>query len=183
MIGRVLGKIKGPVALALIGILVILAAVSYRLIDRELTRRAEAPLNVVASRGGFDTFVDLEGNQISLDEYRGGSVAIVTWATWCPSCHDQLRVAAQVAEKEGVAVLALNRMEPRATIDDYLNHYGAVDGLRYIIDTKDLFHSTTEGFAVPEFFLFDDRGEIRVHTRGEQTAEELQVAIQSSRDK
>ena len=57
------------------------------------------------------TLRDLEGNKISLRDYRGKVVLVVGWATWCYPCRRELRVLQQWAGKRRfreVVVLTVN---------------------------------------------------------------------------
>lgn len=37
-----------------------------------------------------DTYTDLQGNSINLNDYRGKWVVVNYWATWCPPCLEEI---------------------------------------------------------------------------------------------
>ncbi|PRY86993.1 TlpA family protein disulfide reductase [Mongoliibacter ruber] len=44
-------------------------------------------------------FQDLDGNMVSLDDYRGKTVFINLWATWCPPCRAEMPHISELYKK------------------------------------------------------------------------------------
>ncbi|MCA9933593.1 MAG: TlpA family protein disulfide reductase [Anaerolineales bacterium] len=68
------------------------------------------------------TAQDLEGNTISLSDYRGKPVMINFWATWCPPCRQELpdfEQAYQAYAEDELVILALNQDEPANLVESY----------------------------------------------------------------
>ncbi len=70
---------------------------------------------------------DLAGKTHRLADYRGKWVVLNYWATWCPSCLDEIPDLATLSEKHkanlvvlGVAVDYKNEKEVRDFVDDML---------------------------------------------------------------
>jgi thiol-disulfide isomerase/thioredoxin len=54
------------------------------------------------SNTNFDyrgSFVDMEGNRINLEDYRGKTVFINLWATWCPPCRAEMPHISEMYKK------------------------------------------------------------------------------------
>jgi peroxiredoxin len=67
---------------------------------------------------------DLEGNPVSLADFRGKFLVVNFWATWCEPCTrewpDLDMLAARLAEREDVAVLAISVDQEPEAIAPYL---------------------------------------------------------------
>jgi peroxiredoxin len=63
---------------------------------------------------GF-TLEDLDGNEVSLSDYRGSVVLLNFWATWCPPCMAEIpdfEQAYRARQGDGFVVLGINVEEP-----------------------------------------------------------------------
>jgi len=56
---------------------------------------------------------DLDGNMVSLSDFRGQNLVINSWATWCPFCVTELPDFAALQKEFGdqIVVIAINRQE------------------------------------------------------------------------
>ncbi len=75
----------------------------------------------VADKADF-TLPDLEGNPVSLSDYRGKWVIVNYWATWCPPCLEEIPDLVDVYEnnREDVVVLGIDYEEVSL---DYLKEF------------------------------------------------------------
>jgi len=74
---------------------------------------AAGPAQVGAKAPGFSTW-DLNGNRVSLGDFRGKPVLLTFWATWCTACQDELPALQQIADTyraAGLTVLAVDYRE------------------------------------------------------------------------
>lgn len=121
------------------------------------------------------TYFDLDGNPVSLVDFKGESLIINAWASWIPFSQSELKLLALVKADKGdaVTVLAINRMENAETVKAYLEYIGKPEGIIFLVDPSDTFYKAVSGYAMPETVFYDRDGVIAVHKRGVLTPDEL----------
>ena len=69
---------------------------------------------------------NLEGQYISLSDFRGEPVLVNFWASWCPYCRYEMPFIQEVYEEwsaSGLVVLAINKGESLSTVEDFMQSY------------------------------------------------------------
>jgi peroxiredoxin len=69
---------------------------------------------------------DLEGQQVSLQHYRGKVVFLNFWATWCIPCREEMPAMEQLHqtfEAQGLAILAVNLKESPEQVKAFFEQY------------------------------------------------------------
>ena len=64
----------------------------------------------------YTDFSDENGKTVSISEYETKPLWIIFWASWCPDCRNQLKQAdmmQKLAEKYGVEILLIDRLNPQ----------------------------------------------------------------------
>jgi len=105
----------------------------------------------------------LDGKAWDLGALRGKVVVLNFWASWCGPCVEELPVLGAVA-RDGVAVLGVNYMEPRTTIDGFAQDHP----LPYpVLRDRDgaAFKAWTAG-VMPTTIIIDKQGRARWRTAG-----------------
>lgn len=129
-------------------------------------------------------YTDLDGNPIDLSQYAGKVRVVNSWATWCPFCVNELpdfgTLAAEIPPEEGV-VIAINRAEPGAKAQAFLNKLTGLEAIVFVKDESDTFYESVGGFAMPETIFYRADGSIAVHKRGHMTLEEMREHYQTAR--
>jgi peroxiredoxin len=71
---------------------------------------------------------DLDGNPVSLEQFRGKFLVVNFWATWCDPCTrewpDLDLLATRLIEREDIAVIAISVDQEAAVIGPYLERMG-----------------------------------------------------------
>lgn len=69
------------------------------------------------------SLIDLDGQIVNLDDFRGKVVLLNFWASWCPSCRAEmasLDLYYKAHRAEGLMVLGVNYQEDAAVLLDFL---------------------------------------------------------------
>lgn len=168
-----------------LGLLLTVVLLGSAVVWYVLERNAAAQLETTTAGQAFSatssaSYTNLAGEPLSLDEYLGKRVVVLSWASWCPSCADQIRTHELVArEQPDVAFLAINRAEPATTAERYLSYHQIPisSPLTIVLDARDHFYKTTGGYAAPETVIFDESGNIVHHLRGNISPETLRSSL------
>ena len=71
--------------------------------------------------------VDLEGREVSLEDYRGQVVLVNNWATWCPPCRAEMPILEayyQDHKDEGFVLIGIEAGEPADEVEEFVENYG-----------------------------------------------------------
>lgn len=103
------------------------------------------------------------GQPVSLSEYRGSAIVLMSWATWCMDCEDELTALERlwVSEQEhGLVVIAVNldALDANERIETIVNGYD----LTYPVwrDPENIFYSTFNAPGIPTTVLLDKQGTV-----------------------
>ncbi|WP_035571904.1 TlpA family protein disulfide reductase [Halonatronum saccharophilum] len=67
------------------------------------------------------TLLNLEGEEVSLSDYRGKNVLINFWASWCPPCREEMPDLIEFHNKyDDFVVLGVNIGEHRDTVREFI---------------------------------------------------------------
>lgn len=141
---------------------------------RTFARRALAPVVVIAALagcggGGGGGSADYEvtelrsGDAVSVESLRGHPVVLVSWATWCRECDEELAGLQEFAsspEASGVEIVAVNIDAGDATeaIDEKVAEHGLTT--RLWRDRRNEFKAAFGALGVPTTVLLDAEGEV-----------------------
>lgn len=115
------------------------------------------------------TYTDLKGNKLSLEDWLGEPIVVVSWASWSPFSADNLKsldALAQEYSAKKIRFIAMNRKESKEQALRYLSTLTEFPHLTLVIDTEDLFYSAVAGYAMPETVIFNAKGDIILHEHG-----------------
>ena len=107
------------------------------------------------------TLQDLEGNKVSLSDYKGKVVFLDFWATWCPPCRASIpkveKLYEQFKDDEDFVVLGINLQEDKDRIIKFIRkqkmNYPILLGDKKVITNYKI-------SAIPQFFIMDKKGDI-----------------------
>lgn len=157
------------IILVLLVIIVAVSATAYYVRNRAYKESINEAGKTIFNAGGEAAYVDLDGNQATLDSYEGSILIVNNWASWSPFAVTELplleKIASEFADKN-VIVLAVNRKETKEQAQRFLNEQPPVPHVKVIIDTKDYFYGVTGGYAMPETLIYDADGVLKNHIRG-----------------
>lgn len=115
----------------------------------------------------------LEGRRVSLSDYRGRTVVLNVWGSWCPPCRKEaptLAAAARALHRDGVVFLGINTR-------DASPEQGLAFQRRYRVPYPSLydpagrtllaFRGTLTPTAIPSTVVIDPRGRVAASVLGE----------------
>ena len=134
-----------------------------------------------ASKGdtAYDFYLeDMDGNVVSLSDFRGKKVFLNFWASWCPPCRVEMPHLQEFAEEnEDVVVLGVNVTSSESSLD---NVKGFVDefGLTFpnLYGTDDITNLYDVEFLPTSYFI-DSNGVVNESVIGTATKDILEAGF------
>jgi len=122
---------------------------------------------------------DIDGNEVSLDDFKGRPLVLNSWAVWCPFCRKELPGFALAQKEFGdkVVFIAIDRAESLEKTTEFTDEIGVTDDLIFLLDPSDSFYRSIGGFSMPETLFVDKSGVIIEHVRGPLDLDQVREKI------
>lgn len=120
--------------------------------------------------------LDAPEQQLGLEDLKGQVWLLNVWASWCVACRQEHPLLVDLAKQNLVPIYGLNYKDKREEALAWLGRYGNP----YIIslsDTEGLVGIDYGVYGVPETFVIDKQGTIRLKHIGPVTPEALRDTI------
>lgn len=96
--------------------------------------RAGAVTLVAGQKAPGFSLMDIDGNRVTLDQFRGRTVVIAFWSTWCSRCEEELTFLKEtLGARTDVAVLLVNQDSERTVSLDRVRTIREKLGIRFPI--------------------------------------------------
>lgn len=166
----------------LIIVVLLVSAATFYIRYKRATAIPEETQRLFAGQEGVITYTDINGNEISLEQYLGRVLIVTTWASWSPFTNADLTVLNDLVAKYDatkVVALGINRMETREQAQRYKTTMPELSNVILVIDTADHFYKSVGGYAMPETLIFNTKGEKVEHIRGTIKKEEVEALLKT----
>lgn len=118
------------------------------------------------------TLPSLDGEPMSLSDFRGQPVLINFWATWCPPCRNEMPAIQRVyaGQTHGTfVVVAINLRESEDTVRSFVEEMGL--SFPILLDERGEVMERYKVMGLPSSFFLAPDGTIHVRRVGEMTEE------------
>lgn len=108
---------------------------------------------------------DLEGNEVRLSDFRGKTVVLNFWATWCPPCITEWpqvhQLAERLADRDDVVVVALSIDDDREVIRPFLDKMAMGETHAVVLwDPSKSVHTQFGTEKLPDTYVIDETGRV-----------------------
>src|SRR5690625_635558 len=141
--------------------------------------RPSSDIQFGANQGdtAYDFYLeDMEGNFVSLSDYRGKKVFINFWASWCPPCRVEMPHLQEFSEEnDDVVVLGVNVTSSEsnlANVDSFVDEFGLTFPILY--GTDELFYLYNVE-SLPMSYFIDSEGVVNEVVIGPVTKDILEA--------
>ncbi len=134
--------------------------------EKNIRKRSSQQLQQVNLSAPELVLKDLAGNSHKLNDYKGKTVLVSFWASWCRPCLEEMPSLVKLKEKHksNLEILAVNVGEEKTTIEKFT---GAMN-INFPL-LQDLDSSTTKNwkvFVYPSNYLIDKNGKLVYASKG-----------------
>ncbi len=175
--------VLGLLAVALLGLLLVTQACTPSS-QSKTSDGQEATAGVNVGEVALDfTLIDLEGNQVTLSDFRGKTVFINFWATRCPPCRaemPEIEAVYQEYKDKDVVVIGVHLanviwFEPEDKIRQFVQQGGY--NWIFVTDTSGEVSVNYKLVAIPTSFFIDREGIIRTINIGPMTKRAIESKL------
>ncbi|MBV9890396.1 MAG: DsbE family thiol:disulfide interchange protein [Rhizobacter sp.] len=121
--------------------------------------------------------VDDASRVVRLDDLRGKPFILNVWASWCVACREEHPVLLDYAKKLAVPIYGLNYKDTRADASSWLSRFGNPYDASFF-DEDGRVGIDFGVYGVPETFIVDRQGVIRMKHIGPLTPEVIAEKIE-----
>jgi peroxiredoxin len=122
----------------------------------------------------------LDGSTLTFSELRGQVAVVNFWATWCPSCKDEMPDLQAVWEEyreERVVFVGIAYQDEIAAVREMISRFGITYPQGMDVDGR--IYAAYGSTGVPETFVVDPQGNVAYFHVGPVSAEELRGELDS----
>lgn len=125
------------------------------------------------------TLKDMDGNSVSLSDFKGKKVYVNFWATWCPYCIQELpdieRLYKETKDSD-LVILVVDIGEDAKTVQDFItqNKYT----FKVLLDTDGAVATRYGINTLPRSFFIDSQGKISAMIPGMMDYEQMKEQIE-----
>lgn len=124
----------------------------------------------------------VDGETIRLSDYRGKTVILNFWATWCPPCQAEMPHIQKfhASHKENVEVIAVNLTSQdngTAALQKFIDDYKLTFTIP--LDTNGTIGKQYKAYTVPTSYIIDSKGYIVNKVIGPMNQEMMEKLVQS----
>ncbi len=159
-------------------VLILLAVVLFGLLAVPSCTPSSASAVSVGELAPDFTLVDLEGNQVSLSDFRGETVFINFWATWCPPCRAEMPEIEAIYQEytdKDVVVIGVDLWESDDVVRQYIQEGGY--SWTFVTDTTGEVTVSYKITGIPTSFFIDREGIIRAVSLGAMTKRAMETNL------
>jgi peroxiredoxin len=109
------------------------------------------------------TLFDLDGNPISLSDFKGQVILVNNWATWCPPCRQEMpefQAYYNQYRDQGFQVIAVEAGQPEHEVRAFVDQLGL--DFVVLLDPSNLSLTTFQQTSLPNSFVLDRKGNLRL---------------------
>ena len=137
-------------------------------------------VNLAGKPAAEFTLKDLQGEKVSLGDFRGKVVLLDFWATWCGPCREELPSIEKLNRElkgKGLVILGIND-EDTGTAKSFLkkNEYT----LETLMDSKREVHRMYGVRAIPTVVVISATGVVAARFVGNRSEEQLRAALKTA---
>ncbi len=166
--------------IAVAGLLIVLAGIGLVWASRPTSAAVPQPTAQPAGQIAPDfTLKTLDGETVSLSDFRGKVVMVNFWASWCPPCVAELPTIYQfyqTHQADGFVVLAVNAQENPDTVSGFISRQGYT--FPVLLDPDSVAADEYGIRALPTSFFLNKNGEIQYVHRGEIDTDTLKKVVE-----
>ena len=121
------------------------------------------------------TLFDIDGNEVSISDFRGKKVFLNFWATWCPPCKEEMpdmQLFHKQEEENDIVVIAVNIGESKSKVKDFIDSKGYE--FITLLDSEKEIAKLYNVNAIPTTFFIGRQGEIIKSKRGGMELEDME---------
>lgn len=127
------------------------------------------------------TLKNLDGEDVSLSDYRGKIVLINFWATWCGWCDKEMPDLQKLHEdNDDLVVLAVDSMEDKEVVRKYIEK-GNYD-FEVVLDQDGKISQTYLVSGLPTSYFVDKDGILLLGVPGMLTYEQMDLVLEKIRE-
>ena len=128
--------------------------------DNSTSEQPLTQVNPESNLAADFTLTNMQGEQVSLSQYRGKVVVVNFWATWCPPCREEMpsmeRLYRNYKDK-GLVMLAINVDENgKQAVAQFLKR--TPHSFPILLDSDNAAQQAYGVFRFPESFIIDRNG-------------------------